>query len=115
VLQTGRIEFDDGKANIAADSYGVLDRAANAIARCADANFEIGAHSDSDGSTSRNRDRTQARAEAIADFLVGAGVKRERIATVGYGESAPIADNGTAEGKAANRRIEFVLAVPEGG
>jgi OOP family OmpA-OmpF porin len=115
VLKVGPIEFDGNKADIIADSYGVLDRVSAAMARCPDADVEIGAHSDSDGSASRNRDRTQARADAIVDFLVGAGVKRERLTAVGYGESAPIADNTTAAGKAANRRIEFTVELPEGG
>ena len=76
---------------------------------------KVGAHSDSEGSTSRNRDRTQARADAIVDFLVSAGIRRERLVAVGYGEKNPIADNSTDEGKAANRRIEFSVALPNGG
>ena len=85
------------------------------VARCPDANIEVGAHSNSEGSTSRNRDRTQARAEAIVDYLVNAGVRRERLTAVGYGEDNPIADNDTDEGKAANRRIEFAVELPGGG
>ncbi len=115
VLQTGRIAFDGAQAEIAADSVGVLDRVSAAIARCPDASIEVGAHSDSEGSTARNRDRTQARADAIVDFLVSAGIKRERLAAVGYGEKNPVADNTTAAGKAANQRIEFSVALPDGG
>lgn len=115
VLQTGRIAFDGAQAEIATDSVGVLDRVSSVIARCPDANIEVGAHSDSEGSTSRNRDRTQARADAIVDFLVSAGIKRERLAGVGYGEKNPIADNSTAAGKAANQRIEFSVSLPDGG
>jgi OOP family OmpA-OmpF porin len=115
VLKSGGIAFDGNKADISADSVGLLDRVSAAIARCPDANIEIGAHSDSEGSSARNRDRTQARAEAIEDFLVNAGVRRERLTAVGYGEAKPIADNKTEAGKAANRRIEFTIAVPEGG
>ena len=54
-----------------------------------------GAHSDSDGSTAKNRDLTQARAEAIVDYLVDAGVQRERLTAVGHGEATPVADNDT--------------------
>jgi outer membrane protein OmpA-like peptidoglycan-associated protein len=115
VLQSGRIAFDGTQADISADSVGVLDRVSAVIARCPDAEIEVGAHSDSDGSSSRNRDRTQARADAIVDFLVTAGIKRERLAGVGYGEKNPIADNATAAGKAANQRIEFSVALPDGG
>ncbi len=115
VLKTGRIEFDGTKAVISADSFGVLDRAAATLARCPDAEVEVGAHSDSDGTAASNRERTQARADAIMDFMVGAGVKRERLTAVGYGESKPIADNSTEAGKAANRRIEFAVVAPTGG
>ncbi len=58
---------------------------------------------------------TTARAEAIVDYLVDAGVKRERLKPVGYGEDNPVADNDTTAGKAENRRIEFSVALPEGG
>jgi OOP family OmpA-OmpF porin len=115
VLQSGRIAFDGTQADISADSVGVLDRVSSVISRCPDTEIEVGAHSDSDGSSSRNRDRTQARADAIVDFLVSAGIKRERLAGVGYGEKNPVADNSTAAGKAANQRIEFSVSLPDGG
>jgi OOP family OmpA-OmpF porin len=115
VLKTGQITFEGTRADISTDSVGELDRIAATMARCPDTSVEVGAHSDSDGSASRNRDRTQARAEAILDFLVSAGVKRERLTAVGYGEKNPIADNATAAGKATNRRIEFTVAAPAGG
>lgn len=115
VLKTGRIEFDGTKADIKVDSYGFLDRVAATIARCPDTSIEVGAHTDSEGSASRNRDRTQARAEAIVDYLVDAGIRREQLTAVGYGEENPIADNGTDAGKAANRRIEFSVELPSGG
>ena len=51
--------------------------------------------------------------DAIVDYLVDAGIKRERLGAVGYGETKPIADNSTSQGKAANRRIEFTVTLPE--
>ena len=114
VLKAGGIGFDGGKAELTEDSEGILDRASAVIARCPDAGVEVGAHSDSDGSAARNRDLTQARAETIVEYLVAAGVKRERLTAVGYGETKPIADNSTAAGKAANRRIEFTFTEPAG-
>jgi OOP family OmpA-OmpF porin len=114
-LQTGRIEFDGDQEVIAPHSRGVLDRVSSAVGRCPGAAIEVAAHTDSSGSATANRTRTQARAEAIVDFMVGAGVKRERLTPVGYGESRPAADNGTEAGRAANRRIEFALTLPNGG
>lgn len=114
-LQTGRIEFEGTKAEVSHDSYGLLDRVAATLVRCPEANVEVAAHSDGDGSAARNRDLTQARAEAIVDYLVDSGVERERLRAVGYGEEKPVAGNETAEGKAANRRIEFTVGLPEGG
>ena len=115
VLATGRIDFDGQEPDILADSFGLLDRVSATMARCPSVAIEVGAHTDSDGSASSNRDRTEARAEAIVDYLVDAGIRRERLAAVGHGEDNPIADNSTDAGKAANRRIEFSVELPEGG
>lgn len=114
-LTVDRIEFDGGNREVSAGSYGALDRVAATVERCPEALIEVAAHTDSDGSNANNLELSQARADAILEFLVDAGVKRERIAAVGHGEADPVADNSTEEGKAANRRIEFVLAVPEDG
>ena len=113
VLKVGRIEFDGVEPDILAESYGFLDRVSATVARCPEAAIEVGAHTDSDGSASGNRERTTARAEAIVDYLVDAGIRRERLTAVGYGEDNPIADNSTDAGKAANRRIEFSVELPE--
>jgi outer membrane protein OmpA-like peptidoglycan-associated protein len=114
-LSVNRIEFDGGDPEISSGSYGVLDRVAATVERCPDATIEVAAHTDSDGSDKNNVELSQARADAILEFLVDAGVRRERISAVGHGEANPIADNSTEEGKAANRRIEFVIAMPEDG
>ena len=112
--KTARVTFEGSKATISRDSYGLLDRIAATLVRCPSVKVEVGAHSDSDGSASRNRDLTQARAEAVVDYLVDAAVTRERLTAVGYGETTPVADNATNEGKAANRRVEFKVVLPGG-
>jgi OOP family OmpA-OmpF porin len=113
--QRGRIEFDFAKTAIPADSDALLDRLAAAMTRCPEVKVEVGAHTETGGSTAKNRELTQSRAEAVVDYLVDAGIRRERLTAVGYGESKPIADNATPQGKAANRRIEFTVVVPDGG
>jgi OOP family OmpA-OmpF porin len=114
-LKTGRIEFEGANATIAESSLGLLDHVAGTLLRCGDIGIEIAAHADSDGSESKNRDLTQARAETVVDYLVDAGVKREQLTAVGYGEDNPVADNATEEGKRANRRIEFLVQLSNGG
>jgi OOP family OmpA-OmpF porin len=114
-LTVGRIEFEGGKADVSTDSYGLLDRVAATIERCPDAAVEVGAHTDADGSTQGNLKLSQERADAIVEFLVDAGIKRERLTATGFGEAKPIRDNDTPDGKAANRRIEFVLTAQDDG
>ncbi len=109
----GRLEFVGTSSEMSRESLATLDRIAWTIARCPETTIEIGVHSDSDGSRSANQRRTLARAETIEDFMIDAGIRRERLTAVGHGEAQPVASNATAQGKAANRRIEFALAVPE--
>jgi OOP family OmpA-OmpF porin len=113
VLVRAKLVFQDNADDLAGRSRGSLDQIAAIVKRCPDTVIEIGVHSDSDGRKSANRRRTTARAEVLLELMVEAQVRRERLTAVGYGESDPLASNATAEGKAANRRIEFALAVPE--
>ena len=114
-LRMGRIEFEGARSSLQESSLQVLDRVAGTLLRCGDAGIEVAAHADSDGSSAQNLELTQGRAETVVDYLVDAGVKREQLTAMGYGEDNPIADNATEEGKRANRRIEFVVHPPNGG
>ena len=104
-----RIYFASAKATILSDSFGLLDGIAAAALSCPVARFEIIGHTDSDGSEDANIRLSNARAQAVADYLVKAGVARTRLETLGLGESEPVVANDTAENKAQNRRIEFRL------
>jgi OOP family OmpA-OmpF porin len=64
-------------------------------------------HTDSDGSDAYNDKLSVNRAEAVKKYLVGKGVEMNRVYTEGKGEKSPVADNGTKEGKAKNRRVEI--------
>jgi len=71
--------------------------------------IDIAGHTDSTGSEQYNQQLSERRANTVAQYLRSKGVLDTRIATVGYGESRPIASNDTPEGRALNRRVELTL------
>lgn len=103
------ILFQSGAAVITAISEPALDELARDLAACADAVVHVEGHTDSDGDAGLNLALSVARAEAVIAALVERGVAPARLYAVGYGESAPVADNSTAEGKRLNRRIVVVV------
>ena len=106
-LGVGGIRFNEGSTAIVAESEGRLDRLVAILQRCPLAGIEIGGHTDSFGTATRNRELSRIRAQAVVDYLELAGIAADRLAAVGYGEVNPIASNETEEGRAQNRRIEF--------
>lgn len=108
-LRNNSIRFETASAVIRTESYALLDRLAFVTRRCPDARVEIGGHTDSDGSDSYNQGLSEERANAVRAWLIRAGVAEPRLTARGYGETRPVADNETPEGKAANRRIEFTV------
>jgi OOP family OmpA-OmpF porin len=109
LLAKGRIRFETGRATIDPDSAGLLDRLVETALRCPTANIEIAGHTDADGDEAFNRALSEKRAQAVADYLVRAGLPADRFKAMGYGSLQPVAGNDTDEGKAQNRRIEFVV------
>ena len=109
LLGKARIRFEPGKADIVADSAGLLDRLIETALRCPAANIEIAGHTDSDGDEPGNQALSEKRAQAVADYLVKAGLPATRFSAAGYGATQPIAGNDTDQGKAQNRRIDFVV------
>jgi OOP family OmpA-OmpF porin len=77
--------------------------------RCPTVNVEIAGHTDGDGEDGFNQALSEKRAQAVTDYLVKAGLPADRFTATGYGSTQPVASNGTDEGKAQNRRIEFVV------
>ncbi len=109
VLAQKKITFPPGSAEIEAAAAPVMAALAKALERCGGVSMEIGGHTDAQGSEEGNRTLSQARAEAVLLALQGRQVDVSALKAVGYGESRPLADNGTEEGREANRRIEFTL------
>ena len=71
--------------------------------------IEVGGHTDSDGVSEENELLSQARADAVVVSLTSKGVEADRLIARGFGDAQPIASNETGEGKAQNRRIEFLI------
>ncbi|HTE94311.1 MAG TPA: OmpA family protein [Bradyrhizobium sp.] len=109
LLAKGKIRFESGRATIDPDSAGLLDRLIETALRCPSANIEIAGHTDADGEDGFNQALSEKRAQAVTDFLVKAGLPAERFTAMGYGSTQPVAGNDTEEGKAQNRRIDFVV------
>jgi OOP family OmpA-OmpF porin len=109
LLAKGKIRFDSGRATIDPDSAGLLDRLIETALRCPTSNIEIAGHTDTDGEDASNQSLSEKRAQAVADYLVKAGLPAGRFTAMGYGSTQPVAENDTDEGKAQNRRIEFVV------
>jgi OOP family OmpA-OmpF porin len=109
LLAKGKIRFESGRADIVPDSAGLLDRLVETALRCPTANIEIAGHTDADGDDAANQTLSEKRAQAVADYLIKAGLPADRFTSVGYGSTQPVAANDTDEGKAQNRRIEFVV------
>jgi len=101
------INFDFDKSNIKPEFAPVLDEAAKILKDRADVKVVIEGHCDAIGTDAYNQKRSERRAKAVLDYLVGKSVSAQRLETVGYGESKPMADNKTKEGRRMNRRVEF--------
>jgi OOP family OmpA-OmpF porin len=105
------VNFDNNKATLKPESFSTLDQAAATLKEWGDVRVEVGGHSDSVGKDSYNLALSQRRAESVRQYLIGKGVAADRLTARGYGETRPVADNATEEGRLKNRRVELV-AIP---
>ena len=101
------VNFDTGKSTIKPDSARTLDDAAGALRLQAALRIEVGGHTDNVGTPESNMKLSQERAQAVMAALVQRGIDAGRMTARGYGQTAPIADNRTEEGRAKNRRVEL--------
>ncbi|MEE3114978.1 MAG: OmpA family protein [Actinomycetota bacterium] len=107
------IQFGSGGDRITEDSVPTLELIAEFLVANPSVRVQIIGHTDSDGEEDANLTLSRIRAEAVRAQLIARGVEAERLTPLGMGEYDPVADNLTREGKARNRRIEF-LVLPEG-
>lgn len=105
---TLQVNFDTGKATITPDSAKTLDDAAAALKMAGDLRVEVGGHTDNVGAPEANLKLSEDRAQAVMAALVARGIAAARLTAKGYGQTSPIADNRTDDGRAKNRRVELV-------
>lgn len=105
---THAILFDVNKADIKPESTAFVKQLAEWLKANPTIKLEIDGHTDSDGGAAANKLLSQKRADAVKQLLVSFGISESRLTTKGYGDTKPIKPNTTSEGKAENRRVEFI-------
>ncbi len=107
VLRGVNFEFD--KATLTVNAKALLDPVADALLARPEIKVELDGHTDSKGSDAYNQKLSNARAASVMQYLVGRGVDAGRMSSKGFGESMPVSDNGTDEGRELNRRVELKI------
>ncbi len=110
MLNLPNVQFEKGRAKLLRSSIPQLNELAAYLLENKEVEAEIIGHTDSDGDAERNRILSQRRAEALRQYLIQNGVEARRIKATGKGESEPVTENDTAEGRAMNRRVEVKLS-----
>ncbi len=105
----GSATFDSGSTRLSAEATELLDAVVVVLLANPATLLTVEGHTDDLGDETTNLTLSQARADAVVEYLVAGGVAEDRLVAIGFGESVPIADNATEEGRAANRRIVFVV------
>lgn len=113
IVSEGKISFEPGSATIDSTGLGTMDQIAGVLLECGDLQLEVQGHTDSQGREEMNLALSQSRAESVLNELRARRVLTGSFVAKGYGETQPIADNDTEDGREANRRIEFILLRPE--
>ncbi|MEN8750098.1 OmpA family protein, partial [Marivita sp.] len=105
--KTGNIFFASGSTRLDDKSLPLLENLYDIVNRCPTFRLEIAGHTDSVGSDQQNQNISERRAASVVGWLTDKGIPRDRLTSVGYGESRPIVENDTPQNRARNRRIEF--------
>ncbi|RJO66296.1 MAG: DUF4398 domain-containing protein [Myxococcales bacterium] len=109
VTLSGSVLFQSAQSNLLSSAQVKLDQVVKALLAVRERNLIVEGHTDSQGSDSYNQDLSQRRADSVRNYLAQGGYPADRIQAHGMGESSPIADNASAEGRANNRRVEIVI------
>lgn len=103
------VHFDTGKPTLRPESFKELNEIAEYMKWKDDESYEIAGHTDNVGDDDANMKLSQQRAESVKAYLVKKGIKGERLTAKGYGETKPVADNASADGRQMNRRTEVII------
>jgi outer membrane protein OmpA-like peptidoglycan-associated protein len=104
-----KLQFESSSSSLTEPSKIALNEVAALLTKYDEVQVQVQAHSDNTGSASYNKKLSQKRAESVVQYLVDKNIEISRLEPVGYGEEQPIANNNSPEGRAKNRRVEFVL------
>ena len=110
VVIPNELSFDTGRSNVKRNLAQVLDKVAEGLKSATAASVRAVGHTDNRGSEEGNERLSVSRADSVRNHLVGRGVSTTAITTDGRGSREPLADNGTATGRAQNRRVEIFVA-----
>jgi len=103
------VHFDTGKSTLKTSSYPALDDIVEVMKLKPNMKIEIGGHTDNVGEPQSNMRLSKSRANAVKNYLISKGINASRLTAVGYGETKPIADNNTNDGRQENRRTEVTI------
>jgi outer membrane protein OmpA-like peptidoglycan-associated protein len=112
VSMQGAIHFATDRATLTPESENILRPLRQQMQQLPNVVAEVSGHTDATGPVEYNRDLSQRRADAVKQFFVDGGIDPDRVTIVGLGESDPVAENTTAEGRRENRRVDIVLKAP---
>lgn len=109
LIMPGNITFDTGRAELKTHFFSTLESVAVVLKEYDRTRIDVSGHTDSTGGNELNQRLSEQRASSVASYLTTQGVASGRIYASGYGPRYPVADNGTAHGRAENRRVEIEL------
>ena len=110
VLTLGDVLFDTGRAELKSGAFSTMDRLATFLRENPERMVAIEGHTDSVGGDAYNLALSDKRADSVRTALVSRGIAGTRVTSKGMGESTPVANNATAEGRQRNRRVEIIIA-----
>ena len=109
LVMPGNITFDTGRSEVKAGFFETLESVGLVLKEFDKTKIEVSGHTDSTGGADLNQRLSEQRAQSVGQFLVTQGVASSRVQAIGFGPRYPVATNSTAEGRAANRRVELKL------